>query len=308
MPGGERILDFSLDPAFLSVSSGRLIIKRDGLADSFAPLIDTAIVVIGNERVSMTGAVLSRVMQQGGALVVCDAENTPVGMMLPVSANNEQTKRMIAQVGASLPTCKRAWKSVVIAKILSQAHTLELHRNDDFGLRNLAKRVRSGDPENLEAQAAQRYWPLLFNSPDFRRRRDAPDQNRLLNYGYAVLRAAMGRAVCASGLHPSVGIHHRSRNNAWVLCDDLMEPYRPLVDDEVCEITGQYGGDIAMTPDIKARLIGILHARLAHAGESRTVTDWIGRTAASLAQVFTGDAGGDAVFYPEGLHRAAPRA
>lgn len=308
MPGGERILDFSLDPVYLSVSAGRLIVKRDGQPDAAVPLVDTAVVVICNERLTLTGAVLSRLMQHGGAIVVCDADNSPAGMTLPVSANNEQTKRMLAQVDATLPTCKRAWRSVVVAKVLAQAYTLELHRGDDFGLRALAQRVRSGDPNNVEAQAAQRYWPLLFSDPDFRRRRDAPDQNRLLNYGYAILRASMGRAICASGLHPSVGIHHRSRNNAWVLCDDLMEPYRPLVDDEVCEIVGQYGSDIAMTPDVKSRLIRILHARLVHGGESRTALDWIGRTAASLAHVFAGTVDGDVVFYPEGLHRAPPRA
>ena len=140
----------------------------------------------------------------------------------------------------------------------------------------------------------------------FRRRREAPDQNRLLNYGYAIVRAAVGRAICAAGLHASVALHHRHRENAWALADDLIEPYRTLVDDEVAEIVGSFGGDVALDPAIKRRLIGVLHARIRGGpGESRTTIDWIGRTAASLARAYAGEA--DRVFYPEGLWRASAR-
>lgn len=302
MPGGERILDFAMEPARLSLSLERLVVQREGEPDVTVPLGDAAVVVVSSPRITCTGAVLAALMCHGGSMVVCDETHMPVGMMLPLGVNNEQTKRALAQVAAARPTGKQLWRQIVRMKILAQAHTLRLHRGHDGGLTALAGRVRSGDPSNLEGQAAQRYWPLLFDDGAFRRRRDAPDQNRLLNYGYSVLRAAVGRAICAAGLHPSVGVHHRGRNNAWALADDLMEPYRPLVDDEVACIVGEFGGGVALGVDEKRRLIGVLHARLLHKEESRTVMDWIGRTAASLAQRYLGDT--DELVYPEGLHRA----
>lgn len=308
MPGDEIVLDFASDPARLSLSIGRLKIQRENQPDLTVPLRDTAIVIIANERLSCTGAALAAIMQHGGAMVICDSTQTPVGTMLPLQANTLQTQRMIAQASSSTPLRKRLWQSVVRAKILAQAHTLQLATDDDAGLTVLANTVKSGDPTNIESTAAQRYWPRIFGDPMFRRRRDAPDQNRLLNYGYAIVRAGMGRAIVAAGLHPSLGIHHRSRSNPWVLADDLMEPYRSLVDDETAEIVRSFGSDVAIDGPIKSRLIGVLHARIGHTKssrtENRTTLDWMARTAASVAQVFTkhpDKTSQRTVFYPDGL-------
>jgi len=310
MPGDERVLDFAQSPAHLSLSMERLVVRRDGEEEAAVPLAEAAVTVITHPRVTCTGAALAGLMRSGGSVVICDESHMPVGLMLPLGINAEQTKRVLAQAGAKRPTSKRLWKSVVQVKVRAQAHTLELHAGTDAGLRALAKTVRSGDPENVESTAAQRYWPRLFGDPMFRRRREAPDQNRLLNYGYAVLRAAMGRAVCAAGLHPSLGVHHRGRNNAFVLADDLMEPYRPMVDDEVAEIVGEIGDDAPLDGPTKQRLIGVLHARLwdpVNGGENRTVLDWMSRTASSLARAHLGEpADAREVFYPQGLWRAAP--
>lgn len=169
-------------------------------------------------------------------------------------------------------------------------------------MRELAERVRSGDPENVEAQAAARYWPRVFGDINFRRRREAEDQNRLLNYGYAVLRAATGRAVCAAGLHPSIGLHHRSRTNAWCLADDLMEPYRPLVDQAVVRLVGLYGSSVPLDGEAKRELVGVLTERLADGGEFRTLSEHLSRTSVSLTRVFAGDS--DKLAFPEGLTRA----
>ncbi|MGP1346378.1 MAG: type II CRISPR-associated endonuclease Cas1 [Phycisphaerales bacterium] len=306
MPGDERIIDVSMRPAHINLDTERLRIRIEDEPDAFVPLAEVAVVVLGHARITCSGAALAGVMRHGGSVVVCDDGHTPVGMMLPLGANALQTQRIRAQLDASLPLRKRLWKGIVQDKIRAQAHTLELHAGTDAGLRALASRVQSGDRQNAESTAAQRYWPLLFGDPMFRRRREAPDQNRLLNYGYAVVRAAVGRAICAAGLHASVALHHRHRENAWALADDLIEPYRTLVDDEVAEIVGSFGGDVALDPVIKRRLIGVLHERIwGGPGESRTALDWIGRTAASLAAAFAGEA--DRVFYPEGLHRAPPR-
>jgi CRISPR-associated protein Cas1 len=306
MPGDERVLDLASAPARVSLSHERLIVKRDGEPDVVIPLMETTLAVVSHPRVTCTVAALAGLMRHGGSLVVCDESQTPVGLMLPLSVNNEQTRRVLAQAAASRPTVKRLWKQIVRAKVCAQAHNLESTSGSDGGLRRLAEEVRSGDPSNVEGRAAQRYWPLLFDDPMFRRRREAPDQNRLLNYGYAVLRAAVGRSICAAGLHPSLGVHHHGRNNPWVLADDLMEPYRPLVDDEVREIVGEWGGDVALDGRIKERLIGVLHTRIWHDGESRTTLDWVGRTASSVAQVFLGER--RILSFPEGLWRDPPGA
>ncbi|MEM1166904.1 MAG: type II CRISPR-associated endonuclease Cas1 [Planctomycetota bacterium] len=308
MPGDERIIDVSMRPAYLSLDTERIRIRIEDEPDVFVPLAETAVVVLGHRQVTCSGAVLAGMMRHGGSVVVCDDVQTPVGMMLPLGVHALQTQRIRAQLSASVPTRKRLWKHIVQAKIKAQAYTLEVHTGDDAGLRALAARVRSGDAGNDESTAAQRYWPRIFADPMFRRRREAPDQNRLLNYGYAVVRAAVGRAICAAGLHASVALHHKHRENTWALADDLIEPYRTLVDDEVVEIVGEYGGDVTLNPSIKHRLIGVLHERLwdgGSGGESRTVLDWIGRTASSLARVFNGEA--SRVTYPEGLWRAPPR-
>lgn len=305
MPGDERIIDVSMRPAYISLDTERLRIRIEDEPDAFVPLAETAVVVLGHARVTCSGAALAGVMRHGGSVVVCDDGHTPVGMMLPFGTNALQTQRIRSQLDSSLPLRKRLWKGIVQNKIKAQAHTLEIHTGTDAGLRALATRVQSGDRQNTESTAAQRYWPRLFGDPTFRRRREAPDQNRLLNYGYAVVRAAVGRAICAAGLHASVALHHRHRENAWALADDLIEPYRTLVDDEVAEIVGSFGGDIALEPSIKRRIIGVLHTRIwGGSGENRTALDWIGRTAASLAGAFAGET--DRVFYPEGLHRAPP--
>ncbi len=211
MPAAERILDFADDttPTRLRVRNRQLIIEREGHDNTSTPLDEAAVIVLASPRLTLSQSVLAVLMESGGALVVCDQARLPAGLLLPLNAHSTQTQRMIAQASAPLPRRKRIWQQIVKAKVRAQGSVLTARstpeslrtRGTDGGLRALADRVRSGDPDNIEAQAAQRYWPLLFG-PDFRRRFDAPDQNRMLNYGYAVLRAAVGRAICASGLHP----------------------------------------------------------------------------------------------------------
>jgi len=302
MPGAERIIDFSDAPAHLSLRHEQLVVRSDNDGETTVPMAEIAAVILTTSRVTTTQPALAGLMRHGGTVIVCDDSRQPAGMMLPLNVNTTQTQRMLAQVRASVPTGKRLWKQIIQEKIRSQAATLEAAGRDSAGLRELAKRVRSGDPQNLEAQASQRYWPRLFDDPNFRRRRIAEDQNRLLNYGYAVLRAAVGRAICASGLHPSIGIHHHGRNNPWCLADDLMEPYRPLIDRAVVELVAHFGSDCPLDGAAKSRLVSVLTDRLASDNESRTVFDWISRTAASLAQVFLGEA--DRLQYPDALRHA----
>lgn len=305
MPGAERVIDLSEAKAFLSVRHEQLVVRTDESAEVTVPLAELAAIVFTSPRLTTTQPALAGIMRHGGTVIVCDEAHHPVGMMLPLNANTMQTKRMLAQVRAPVPTGKRLWKQIVQAKIQAQAAALESIHDDDAGLRGLVARVRSGDPTNVEGQAAQRYWPVLFADPGFRRRREADDQNRLLNYGYAVLRAAVGRAICAAGLHPAIGVHHHGRNNPWCLADDLMEPYRPLIDRAVVNLVREFGADCSLDRETKPVLVGVLQDRLIHGDRSpeiRTVFDWIGRSAASLAQVFLGQS--KEMFFPDGLGHA----
>ncbi len=163
-------------------------------------------------------------------------------------------------------------------------------RGSDFGLAALAARVHSGDPSNVEARAARRYWPRVFADLDFRRHRENEDQNILLNYGYAVLRAIVARAICAAGLHPSLGIHHHNRYNAFCLADDLMEPYRPVVDRAVAEYMSTHDEPYKLEAAAKQNIIGDLTSRYDVNDQQRTLFDTAARMASSLADVFMGNA------------------
>jgi CRISP-associated protein Cas1 len=297
---GDRVLDFSLGQAHLSLRYEQLVVRRDGFPEVTTPVEEVAVAVLASRQVTCTLPILDALMTRGAAVIVCDDSMHPSGMMLPLSGHFQQARRMIAQATVKLPVKKQLWRQVVAAKVRAQASLLMLRNGDDAGLFALAGRVRSGDPLNVEAQAAQRYWPLLFNQPDFLRRRFAPDQNRLLNYGYAVLRAAVARAIVASGLHPSLGIHHHGRENAFCLADDLMEPYRPIIDGVVVELVGERGPDAPLDPAAKERLVGALHERLEHEGEQRTVFEWIARSAASLGRIL-GERTAEPLFFPRGL-------
>ena len=193
------------------------------------------------------------------------------------------------QVEASRPTRKRLWQQVVRAKIRAQGELVIALHGDDPGLMPLVRLVRSGDPSNVEARASRLYWRRLFMQEGFRRDRDAGDANRFLNYGYAVLRGIVARAVCSAGLHPSFGLHHSSRYNAFTLADDLMEPFRPLVDRTVVDLVGELGTDASMDKDSKAFLLEGLQVRLDMGGELRSLFDVLARVASSLNDVFAGE-------------------
>lgn len=284
----NRILDFSESPARLHVHLNRLVVQRGDLPEVAVPLDELAVVVVSHPQVTYTQAVLSRLAEAGGSFVACNRRNLPVGMLLPLVGHHGQTERIAAQARAPRPVCKRLWRQIVRAKITAQARTLtELH-GSDFGLRALLTQVRSGDPKNVEAQAARRYWPALFADKSFRRKWDRQDQNLLLNYGYAVLRAIVARAICAAGLHPSLGIHHHHRNNPFCLADDLMEPFRPTVDRAVAQYVRSEGPIRQVEPAAKRHVIAEITGRYTIDGQQRTLFDVAGRMAASLADVFRG--------------------
>jgi CRISPR-associated protein Cas1 len=284
----ERIIDLAEEPARLSVENFRLIIARGGEPETAVPLAEAAVVVLANPQLSLTQPVLAGLAGAGGIVVVCDGRRMPTAMLLPLEAHFAQGERFALQARASLPMRKRLWQSLVKAKIQGQARVLEELRGEDAGLAELIGRVRSGDPANVEAEASRRYWPALFADPDFRRSRHGGRQNRLLNYGYAVLRAIVARGVCAAGLHPSLGLHHHNRYDAFRLVDDLMEPLRPVVDRAVAYYCAGYGPQAPLDKQAKAALIGALMGRFRVERHWRTLFDIANRMAASLGEVFAG--------------------
>lgn len=312
MPG-ERYLEIAREGARLALRHGCLIVEREGLPEVSVAIFELGAVVLAHPRCVISQPAMAALMDSNVPLLVCDDTFLPSGLMLPLRANALSSQRMQVQAAAKLPLRKRLWQSIVRAKVRAQAAALTgLHQNDG-GLGGLARLVTSGDPANIEARAAQRYWPLLFRDDQFRRRFEADDQNRLLNYGYAILRACTGRAIAAAGLHPTLGLHHKSRDNPYCLADDLMEPYRPLVDAEVAVMAGERGRDCPLDTPSKQRLLELLELRLrtsAPEATMRTVSECIGTTAVSLARIFEEEAEGNTnarasqrgtIVYPDGL-------
>jgi CRISPR-associated protein Cas1 len=293
----DRILDLSDSPARLSVRYDQLVLERDGEAEVTVPLMDMAVLIVAHPTVRYSHAVLTGLIRHGAMFVVCDEKFRPAGMLLPLEGNVLQAERFALQAAMGLPVKKRLWGQVVRAKLQAQSALLIRLHERDGGIARLIGEVRSGDPENVEAQAARIYWNLLFHPAEFVRRRDGEDQNRFLNYGYAVLRAAVTRGICGAGLHPSLGLHHHNRYNAFALADDLMEPFRAVVDEAVVGIVRDFGPQAPMDREVKRRLLTALTGRVRFKGESRTLFDAASRTASSLVRVLEGET--DRLVFPD---------
>jgi len=300
----SRILEFSATPVYVRLRLGQMVIEREGQPETTLPLEDVAVIVVSHPQAVFTNAVYSEFLKLGGAVVRCDSQHNPAGLLLPLVGHSTQQERFEAQAAAPLPLKKRLWSQIVRAKVERQGALLRAESGEDAGLGAMALRVRSGDADNIEAQAAQRYWPRIFGDPDFRRRRDGEHPNALLNYGYAVLRAAVARAICASGLHPSLGLHHCNRYDAFCLADDLMEPFRPIVDGAVVSIVRARGMATPVDRESKVGILSVLSGRFEANGERRTLFDWLSSSAASLARIYEGS--GENLELPE-LAYAPPR-
>jgi CRISPR-associated protein Cas1 len=250
------------------------------------PLDDIAAVIANAHGLSYTNNLLIALAERGAPFVICGTNHNAAGMLWPIDGNYQQAKRFDAQVATGKPTVKRLWAEIVRSKLEQQACALEAIGGPTAPLAVLATKVRSGDPNNLEAHGARRYWRLLFGE-DFRRNQDSGGLNAMLNYGYTVLRAATARAVIAAGLHPTLGLHHSNENNAMRLVDDLMEPFRPIVDLKVWQL--QRNGEDNITPDTKRALVHTLYDDMQTNIGSTPVLVCIQKLATSLSQVYLGE-------------------
>jgi len=281
----KRILEVSSGPARLSIAHRQLVIEREGQEKATVPCEDIGVLLIDHPAISYTHTVFTTLAEMGAAVVLCGINHHPVSLLLPLEGNTVQTERYRAQLDASLPLKKRLWQALVAAKIRLQAAVLRSATGEDAGLEALAGRVRSGDPENLEAQAAQRYWPRLLG-PDFRRRHDGPPPNLLLNYGYTALRAAAARALSAAGLLPTVGIHHHNRSNAFCLADDVLEPYRPYADWRVRRLVDEKAKIWELNRDTKQALLSLFNETITVGERNTPLLLAFHATAASLNDSF----------------------
>lgn len=215
--------------SYLHIAHQQLQIEQENKLVGSIPLEDLGVLLLAHPAIHLSHAVLYLAESHGAVIIVCNAQYIPVSLILPFSHNSLHTKLLRQQIAATLPTQKRIWQQIVQAKIKAQAQTLALAGENCQALLHLIGRVQSGDPENIEAQAAQLYWRSLLGD-SFRRNREASDSNALLNYGYAILRAAVARSIVGAGLHPALGIHHHNQYDSLALADDLMEVLRPRID------------------------------------------------------------------------------
>lgn len=279
----DRIVDISTDGRRLSAFRGFMVIADSEGEVGRVPLDDVTGVVIHAHGVTWSTTLVHALAERGAPIVFCAPNHAPVAVCLPLEGHHAQNAKLRAQWSASRPLSKQLWRSLIVAKIRWQAAVLDSVGIGTGAFDLLARRVRSGDPDNVEAQAARRYWPLLMGA-DFRRDRTAGGRNGLLNYGYTVLRALCARSVVAAGLHPSIGVHHANRADAFALADDLIEPFRPLVDALVFRMASHGVEDV--TPAAKRSLVRLCALDLPTPFGSTPVSLVVARSAQSLARAF----------------------
>jgi len=299
----KKTLYFS-NPAYLSLKNSQLVIKlpevekNETLPESFktesirtVPVEDIGVIVIDNKQITFTSGLMEALLDNNCAVVTCDSRSMPQGLMLPLEGNTTQSERYTAQIEASLPLKKQLWQQTVQAKITNQATVLQTVRN--LSVRNMQKwanEVKSGDIENLEGRASAFYWKNIFPEIDgFTRGREGLPPNNLLNYGYAILRAVIARALVASGLLPTIGIHHHNKYNAYCLADDIMEPYRPFVDKLVVEVIDSGMNYQKLSKEIKVKFLNIPVGDVMINGQRSPLMIAAGQTASSLAKCYLGE-------------------
>jgi CRISP-associated protein Cas1 len=286
----KRTLYFG-NPAYLKTTTEQLVVERPGEESKSVPIEDIGIVILDHQQITITQALLAKLLANNVALITCNETHHPVGLLLTLDGHTLQSQKYQAQVDASLPLKKQLWQQTVEQKITNQAAVLKGQRQETNYMDTLARTVKSGDPDNNEAKAAAWYWKRLF--PDFlnfTREREGLPPNNLLNYGYAILRAIVARNLVGSGLMPTLGIHHRNQYNAYCLADDIMEPYRPYVDTIVYQIVRGNGKYLDMTPNMKTALLNIPAMDVTIDGQTSPLMNAVARTTASLCKCFEGEA------------------
>lgn len=284
------------NPAYLSVKNSQLVVKFTNQETQqevvrTVPIEDIGLVVLEERQITITNAALDALLQNNCAVITCDEKHMPAGMLLPLVGNTIQSERFANQIDASLPLKKQLWQQTIQAKIRNQASVLKRLRGVEVGcMLAWANDVKSGDSDNFEGRAAAYYWKNIFPSlPGFTRDREGEVPNNLLNYGYAIARAVIARALVASGLLPTLGIHHHNRYNAYCLADDIMEPYRPYVDEIVINIMRSDMDYGELTPELKKQLLGLPVTEVVIGGQRSPLMVAASQTSSSLCKCYSGE-------------------
>ncbi len=292
----KRTVEVSTRGTRLTLADSRLVIQREGVVLGNIPFEDIGVLVLDSTGIELSSGALRALAEAGGALLSCDDRHHPNGMFLPLVANTLHAERLRFQVLASDPLKRNLWARIIASKIRNQSALLAC-TGTRKRLTRLAQNIKSGDKGNSEAQASRFYWPMVFDGlienfpgPFLRRRAGAPP-NDLLNYGYAVLRAATARSLCAAGLHPGLGIHHQNRYSGYCLADDLMEPFRPWVDKRVQDLL--IDGIQELRKEGKKAVLEVLTDECQINGSLGPVLSALDKSASSLARCFEASTKGD---------------
>jgi len=285
----KRTLHFG-NPVYLSTKNEQLVVSypEKEMADKTVAIEDIGMVVLEHKQITITNALLEKLNLSGSAVVHCNSQHMPIGLLLPLNGHSEQNERIRHQLAASIPLKKNLWQQTIKQKILNQAELLQRRNKNIKNMLYWSKEVTSGDVMNYEARAAAYYWQNLFDLPSFNRHQNGEAPNNLLNYGYAILRAVCARALVSSGMLPVVGIHHANKYNAYCLADDIMEPYRPVVDALVCELIVSHGLPETLAPEHKKLLLQIPVLDVKIDGQTSPLMVAMSRTTASLYDCFAG--------------------
>ncbi len=297
----KRTLYFG-NPAYLSLKDKQLNVKIKDDEIKTIPIEDVGYVVLDNRQITITQGAMAELLENNCAVVTCDSKHLPTGMMLPLAGNSVQSERFQAQIEASQPLKKQLWQQTVQQKILNQAKVLQIKNGlDAKNMLAWAGSVRSGDSDNREAVAAAYYWKEMFpDIPGFVREREGVPPNNMLNYGYAILRTIVARSLVCSGLLPTLGIFHHNRYNAYCLADDIMEPYRPIVDKLITDVVDEIGRyPEELDKDVKVRLLQIPVLDTFIDGVRSPLMNAVATTTASLAKCYMGIT--RKILYPEVL-------
>lgn len=303
----KRVLCFT-NPAYLSLHLQQIVYeppatKSETDSDNAAkrtctiPIEDVGVVILDNRQITITQALMAALLENNCAVITTDSRHLPIGLLLPLAGNSLQSERFRKQLDATEPLKKKMWQQTIVAKILGQAAILQEVGIENSNMCKWAKSVRSGDPENLEGRAAAYYWRNVFQNQDFIRGQEGDPPNNLLNYGYAIVRAMMARALVAAGLLPTLGIFHHNRYDAYCLADDIMEPYRPYVDRLVLSMLKHHNDISELTTEIKRELLSISTVDVLIDGHRSPMIVAIQTTANSVQRCFCGES--RKIIYPD---------
>ena len=292
----KRTLLFA-QPAYLSQKQNQLVVKYPEGDQKSVPIEDIGVLVLEHQQITITNNLLQELTYRNVAVINCNQQHLPIGLLMPLEGHTQQSERFRNQIEASLPLKKNLWQQTVQAKINNQATHLSLNGIAIKNMQTWSRSVTSGDSQNHEARAAAYYWKNIFGLPNFVRQRKGEPPNHLLNYGYAILRAVVARALVSSGLLPTLGIHHRNKYNAYCLADDIMEPYRPYVDLLVRDLVEQNQHKEELNTEHKKILLTVPTLDVVIDQKKSPLLNAVSRTTNSLYECFSGSS--RKILYPE---------